>query len=65
MNTENSAQLNEEQIDKLVIAEANNEAAWEEPIKVSVSQKAISLLPELAKRKRSTWFKISKSGMVQ
>jgi hypothetical protein len=50
MNTKSSVQLSEDQIDELVIAQADDMTAWEEPVDVLISQQAVSLPPELAKR---------------
>jgi len=36
-------------IDELVIAQADDITAWEEPVEVLISQQTISLPPELAK----------------
>jgi hypothetical protein len=52
MNTENNpSHLSEEDIDEAVIAQADDDEAWEEPISVyQASSITVSLPPELAAR---------------
>ncbi len=43
-------QLSEEEIDKIVISQAEDGAAWEDTIEVKTRETAVSLSPEMAKR---------------
>ena len=42
--------LSEQEIDEIVIAQADDDAAWNRPVRVRRSRTAISLSPELASR---------------
>ena len=52
MSTENKQKdLSEEELDEIVIAQADNDAAWEEAVTVpSATPISLSLPPELARR---------------
>ncbi len=51
MNTKNKKKLSEKEIDNLVIAQADNNSAWEKPIRVRRGKKtSVSLPAELAAR---------------
>ena len=53
MNTENfhlHSTLSEEEIDEIIIAEADNNSAWEPPIEVKKQPTSLSIPAELAAR---------------
>lgn len=51
MNTKNKKKLSEKEIDNLVMGQADNNSAWEKPIRVRRGKKAsVSLPAELAAR---------------
>jgi hypothetical protein len=45
-----SIELSEAEIDKLIIAQANDDAAWEDPVFVHREETTLSLSPDLAAR---------------
>lgn len=42
--------LSEEEIDEIVINQADDETAWEDVIEIQINETAVSLSPEIAKR---------------